>query len=155
MMVDITPEMDASLHRALIASAEEFIPPMTNPTHDKPSDRVESVVREIVRGVSELPDYTSPEDEPDLLMCTVSELEGIAECCIDEALRDQQAEVETYRQMHATAKDLGYPSILEALEALADQQDGIAQRDSLIDELRLRAEQAEAQLAAMQAALEG
>jgi hypothetical protein len=44
MMIEITPEMDASLHWAQIASFEEFIPPMTTPTHDKPSDRVESVV---------------------------------------------------------------------------------------------------------------
>jgi hypothetical protein len=39
---------------------------------------------------------------------------------------DHDVERETYRQMHATAVDLGYPSILEALEDLAAMREGVA-----------------------------
>ena len=34
----------------------------------------ERVATEVVRSVCELPDYNSPEDQPDLVMCTVQEL---------------------------------------------------------------------------------
>lgn len=32
------------------------------------------VADDVVRRVCELPDYTSPDDQPDLLMCTVEQL---------------------------------------------------------------------------------
>jgi hypothetical protein len=38
----------------------------------------------IIRRVCELPDYTSPDDQPDLVMCTVNELDA----CIVNALEE-------------------------------------------------------------------
>lgn len=39
-------------------------------------DQVEAerIAAEVVRNVCELPDYTSPDDQPDLLQCTVDQL---------------------------------------------------------------------------------
>ncbi len=34
----------------------------------------EQIAADVVRRVCELPDYTSPDDQPDLLTCTVDEL---------------------------------------------------------------------------------
>lgn len=38
---------------------------------------IEKAPARIVRAVCELPDYTSPEDRPDVIMCTVDELHAI------------------------------------------------------------------------------
>ena len=43
------------------------------------------LVARIIRNVCELPDYTSPDDQPDLLTCTVDELE----LCIRRALGEE------------------------------------------------------------------
>lgn len=37
----------------------------------------------VIRNVCELPDYTSPDDQPDLLTCTVRELDACIERAID------------------------------------------------------------------------
>lgn len=34
----------------------------------------ERIATDVVRNVCELPDYNSPDDQPDLLMCTVDQL---------------------------------------------------------------------------------
>lgn len=38
--------------------------------------RRESIATQVVQNVCELPDYNSPDDQPDLVMCTVQELEN-------------------------------------------------------------------------------
>lgn len=43
----------------------------------------EQFVALIIRNVCELPDYTSPDDQPDLLTCTVGELDACIERAID------------------------------------------------------------------------
>lgn len=47
-----------------------FWPPLDKAVRDK-------IVAEIVQEVCELPDYNSPDDQPDLLQCRVGELEMI------------------------------------------------------------------------------
>jgi hypothetical protein len=47
-----------------------------------PPNLAEAIVADTIRNVCELPDYTSPPDKPDLLQCTVRELET----CIRRAL---------------------------------------------------------------------
>lgn len=37
-------------------------------------DEAEKIANNVVQRVCELPDYTSPGDQPDLLMCTVDQL---------------------------------------------------------------------------------
>jgi len=36
----------------------------------------ERFAQQVIANVCELPDYTSPEDQPDLLQCTVQELQA-------------------------------------------------------------------------------
>jgi hypothetical protein len=36
--------------------------------------QAEEIAAQVVRNVCELPDYTSPDDQPDLLTCTAAEL---------------------------------------------------------------------------------
>jgi hypothetical protein len=36
--------------------------------------QAEEIATQVVRNVCELPGYTSPDDQPDLVMCTVDEL---------------------------------------------------------------------------------
>jgi hypothetical protein len=43
-----------------------------------------SVVASILRGVCELPGYTSPDDQPDLLQCTTAELELVVRRALGE-----------------------------------------------------------------------
>jgi hypothetical protein len=38
---------------------------------------LEDAISEVIKDVCELPDYTSPDDNPDLLQCTVKELDLI------------------------------------------------------------------------------
>jgi len=40
-------------------------------------NEMENTINLIIRDVCELPDYNSPDDNPELLMCTVGELEYI------------------------------------------------------------------------------
>lgn len=47
---------------------------------------VEWVVSDIIRDVCELPDYTSPDDQPDLLQCTVEELTLIVTRSVEDAI---------------------------------------------------------------------
>lgn len=37
-------------------------------------EEAERIATNVVQRVCELPDYTSPDDQPDLLMCTVDQL---------------------------------------------------------------------------------
>lgn len=47
----------------------------------------------IVRDVCELPDYTSPDDQPDLLQCTVEELQIICAQVIADAMAKRDARI--------------------------------------------------------------
>lgn len=49
------------------------------------SEFAEAVAGRVVLHVCELPDYTSPDDQPDLVMCTVQELKD----CVLRAFEEQ------------------------------------------------------------------
>lgn len=49
-------------------------------SRDIPSKQ--KLIEEIIRGVCELPDYNSPDDQPELLQCTVQELDAILDRCL-------------------------------------------------------------------------
>ncbi len=44
----------------------------------------DAIVAEVLRGICELADYNSPDDQPDLLTCTVSELELVVRRALGE-----------------------------------------------------------------------
>jgi hypothetical protein len=47
------------------------------PSVQLPPAKVDEIVMRILTDVCELPDYNSPEDQPELLQCTTGELETI------------------------------------------------------------------------------
>lgn len=56
---------------------------------------IEKAPARIVRAVCELPDYTSPEDQPDVIMCTVDELHAIVVQALSEPLPAVPTQQET------------------------------------------------------------
>jgi len=44
--------------------------------------QINVIVARVLQDVCELPDYTSPPEQPELLQCTASELETILRCAL-------------------------------------------------------------------------
>lgn len=90
----------------------------------------ERVASRTVQNVCELPGYTSPDDQPDLVMCTVQELEAcvlrafeeIAECSAVETTPDSRdaARYRWLRQARAVYDDSGRFPQGEALDECCD-----------------------------------
>lgn len=97
----------------------------------KPFDPVE-VTRRIVVDVAEIPDRTSPEDQPEMMLVKDSELRRIVHDRLMEALKDDRDE------RLSTVADIHRETLAEAREelALADQVDAALGDETILSLFR-------------------
>ena len=70
---------------------------MTDPQPTAADREAREIARAIVQDICELPDFNSPDDPPDLLLCTVDELTNIALIRVEAFTRraqEREAELE-------------------------------------------------------------
>lgn len=94
----------------------------------------------VIQEVSELPDYTSPEDNPDLLQCTVEELTAIVTGIVEDHITELERNLEAAQREREA---LG----LRCDELLAD----VHMRDFWLNEMQAERDALQQELDALRA----
>jgi hypothetical protein len=100
---------------------------MTNKTDSIPSKErslPQRIATRVVQGVCELPDYNSPEDQPDLVMCTVQQLEHCVLQAFEQLEYDREMERGPPSETDALPESLRDPAVvMERVRTLHQQTD--------------------------------